>query len=97
MSMLTKTTERNLETINERCKIMYWCGRPSHGGGALGFCPEKRTIYKRHHYELDSRVAYGDVIGERYVQQLRLQKKYMKWSKAEKQMFSPIRQNAEKS
>jgi len=74
---------------NERCEIMYWCGRPSHGGGALAFSPGKNpTIFVRHHYTLDSRVVYGDILGERFAAQQRLDKQYMKWSLAEKAMFN---------
>ena len=44
-------------------EVLYWRGRPSSGGGGLGFCPNRCTVYNRRHFNVDPRFVYGQCVG----------------------------------
>jgi site-specific DNA-cytosine methylase len=60
--------------------VLYWCGRPASGGGGLGFCPKRCTIYNRRHFNVDPRFVYGMCVGGQFEAMLKVHSKARKWS-----------------
>ena len=61
-------------------EVLYWCGRPTAGGGGLGFCPRRCTVYTRRHFNVDPRFVYGMCVGGKFEKILKLHATARKWS-----------------
>lgn len=61
-------------------EVLYWCDRPESGGGGLGFCPRRCTVYTRRHFNVDPRFVYGMCVGGKFEQALKLHSKARRWS-----------------
>ena len=61
-------------------EVLYWCDRPESGGGGLGFCPRRCTVYTRRHFNVDPRFVYGMCVGGKFEQTLKLHSKARRWS-----------------
>jgi hypothetical protein len=56
-------------------EVLYWCGRPASGGGGLGFCPKRCTVYNRRHFNVDPRFVYGMYVGGQFEAMLKIHSK----------------------
>ena len=61
-------------------EVLYWCGRPTAGGGGLGFCSRRCTVYTRRHFNVDPRFVYGMCVGGKFEKILKLHATARKWS-----------------
>jgi len=67
--------------------VLYYCGRPQNGGGVIGFCPKRVTVYVRRHVNIDKRFFYGDCVGSRLEEKLAMHKQAREWSEADTKAY----------
>ena len=72
----------------DHSEILFYCGKPTSGGGYIGFCPKRVNIYIRRHVNIDKRYLYGDCMGAKFEELLKMHRRAREWPEKDWRAFT---------